>query len=213
MGLATYKSVGKRLFDLLLTVLSAPFWMPFLVVIAAAVRCSLGSPVLFRQTRPGLLGRPFTLLKFRTMTNARGHDGRPLPDEQRLTAFGRFLRRTSLDELPELINVLRGEMSLVGPRPLLMEYMGRYTPEQARRHEVKPGITGWAQVNGRNALTWEEKFALDVWYVEHVSFRLDVKILALTAWKVVKGEGISQPGHATMTEFTGNEGCESRRED
>jgi sugar transferase EpsL len=164
--------------------------------------------VFVRQLRPGLHGRPFTLLKFRTMTEARDPAGNLLPDEQRLTRLGRFLRRTSLDELPELINVLKGEMSLVGPRPLLMQYLDRYTPEQARRHEVKPGITGWAQINGRNALTWEEKFKLDVWYVDHRSFRLDLRIILLTVWKVLRQEGISQPGQATMEEFQGVAGLD-----
>jgi len=159
--------------------------------------------VLFRQQRPGLHGQPFTLYKFRTMTDARDAQGNLLPDAQRLMPLGRFLRSTSLDELPELFNVFKGDMSLVGPRPLLMRYLDRYTPEQMRRHEVKPGITGWAQVNGRNAVTWEQKFALDVWYVSNVSLWLDMKIIALTVWKVFKREGISQPGHATAQEFTG----------
>ena len=175
-----------------------------LIALAAAIRWKLGSPVLFRQQRPGLSGRPFWLLKFRTMTDARDAGGVLLPDAQRLTAFGRFLRGSSLDELPELINVLKGEMSLVGPRPLLMQYLDRYTPEQARRHEVRPGITGWAQVNGRNAITWEEKFKLDVWYVDNWSLWLDIKIIAMTIWKILKREGISQPGQATMEEFKGN---------
>jgi len=172
-------------------------------LIALAVRLRLGVPVLFRQRRPGLHGQPFTLLKFRTMTGARDAAGNLLPDAERLTPLGRFLRATSLDELPELLNVLKGEMSLVGPRPLLLEYLTRYTPEQARRHDVRPGITGWAQVNGRNALSWEHKFALDVWYVDHVSLGLDLKILVLTALRVLARQGISQPGHATMEEFLG----------
>ena len=178
---------------------------PVLVVLGLWVRWRLGSPVFFRHQRPGLQGRPFTLLKFRTMREARDEEGQLLRDEGRLTRFGRFLRRTSLDELPELINVLSGEMSLVGPRPLLMEYLERYTVEQARRHEVKPGVTGWAQVNGRNALAWEEKFELDVWYVDHVGLWLDLKILAMTAWQVVMGKGISAEGHATMPVFEGTE--------
>jgi sugar transferase EpsL len=157
------------------------------------------------------MGKPFHLFKFRTMTNARGSDGKLLPDEQRLTDFGRFLRAASLDELLELFNVLRGEMSLVGPRPLLMQYLDRYTPEQARRHEVKPGITGWAQVNGRNAIAWEEKFKLDVWYVDHMSFRLDLKIIATTAWKILKREGVNQPGQATAQEFMGTHAKPQRR--
>jgi lipopolysaccharide/colanic/teichoic acid biosynthesis glycosyltransferase len=177
---------------------------PLLGVIALLVRFKLGAPVLFRQQRPGRYGRPFTLLKFRTMTDARDGEGRLLPDGVRLTAFGRFLRNTSIDELPELINVLKGDMSLIGPRPLLTQYLDRYTPEQMRRHEVKPGVTGWAQVNGRNALSWEQKFVLDVWYVDNLSLWLDVKIIAMTLWKIVTREGISQPGHATAQEFRGN---------
>jgi len=198
-------SRGKRTLDLALSTLALVLLSPILAVIALFVRIKLGSPVLFRQQRPGLHGKPFTLLKFRTMTDARDADGNLLPDEQRLTSFGQFLRRTSLDELPELFNVLKGDMSLVGPRPLLMQYLERYTPEQMRRHEVKPGITGWAQVNGRNALSWEEKFALDVWYVDHLSLRLDLKIILLTVWKVLRREGISQDGFATMPEFMGTE--------
>jgi len=165
----------------------------------------MGRPVLFKQMRPGLNAKPFYMYKFRTMTNEKDEQGNPLSDEQRLTRLGRFLRSTSLDELPELFNVLKGDMSLVGPRPLLMQYLARYTPEQARRHEVKPGITGWAQVNGRNAITWEEKFALDVWYVDNWSLWLDIKILAMTVVKVFKREGISAKGEATMPEFMGNE--------
>jgi lipopolysaccharide/colanic/teichoic acid biosynthesis glycosyltransferase len=165
----------------------------------------MGKPILFRQERIGAKGKPFTILKFRTMTMKRDNDGHLLPDALRLTRFGRFLRGSSLDELPELLNVLKGDMSLVGPRPLLMQYLDRYTPEQARRHEVKPGITGWAQVHGRNALTWEEKFTLDVWYVDHCSLSLDLRILLLTLWKVLKREGISQEGSATMTEFMGHD--------
>ncbi|HYP86214.1 sugar transferase [Variovorax sp.] len=168
------------------------------------VRRRLGTPVLFRQTRPGLRGDPFEMIKLRTMTQACGPDGKLLPDAERLTGFGRFLRATSLDELPELWNVLKGDMSLVGPRPLLMEYLPLYTPEQARRHEVRPGITGWAQVNGRNALSWEEKFKLDVWYVDNRSFWLDIKILWLTVKKVLVREGISAAGDATMPKFTGS---------
>jgi lipopolysaccharide/colanic/teichoic acid biosynthesis glycosyltransferase len=177
---------------------------PFLLVIAVMVRVRMGSPVLFRQARPGLHGRPFELVKFRTMTDTRTATGEAAPDEQRLTALGRWLRRTSVDELPELLNVLRGEMSLVGPRPLLMEYLPLYSPEQARRHDVRPGITGWTQVNGRNALTWDEKFAHDVWYVDHRSFRLDAAILARTVKQVVSGHGVSAPGHATMEPFRGS---------
>lgn len=204
-----YHRSGKRLVDLVLVVPAFVILAPVIVLLGLSVRWRLGSPVFFRQRRPGLHGRPFTLLKFRTMTDARNEEGRLIPDEQRLTRFGRFLRRTSLDELPELINVLRGEMSLVGPRPLLVEYLERYTVEQGRRHEVKPGITGWAQVNGRNALSWDEKFELDVWYVDHLSFWVDVKILAMTAWQVVTGKGISAEGHATMPVFEGTKQDES----
>jgi len=175
--------------------------VPVLAAAALVVRIKLGSPVLFRQMRPGFQGKPFELYKFRTMTDARGHDGALLPDAARLTRFGQFLRAASLDELPELLNVLKGDMSLVGPRPLLMKYLERYSPKQARRHEVRPGITGWAQVNGRNAITWEEKFNLDVWYVDNQSFWLDIKIIFLTIFKIFKREGINQAGQATMEEF------------
>lgn len=177
---------------------------PLFLFLAAAVRLRLGSPILFRQKRPGLGGRPFTMCKFRTMRNASGPDGRPLPDSERLPPFGRFLRSTSLDELPELLNIIRGEMAFVGPRPLLMEYLSLYSPEQARRHEVLPGITGWAQVNGRNAISWEQKFAYDVWYVDHRSFLLDCRILLLTALKVVRRDGIAAQGEATAAPFAGN---------
>lgn len=194
---------GKRLLDLVLTLPALVVLAPVLALLALLVRLKLGAPVLFRQQRPGLGGKPFTIYKFRTMTDARDAQGNLLPDAQRLTAFGRFLRSSSLDELPELWNVLKGDMSLVGPRPLLMQYLSRYTPQQARRHEVWPGITGWAQVNGRNALRWEEKFALDVWYVDHQSLWLDAKILGMTVWQVFKREGINQPGQATMEEFLG----------
>jgi lipopolysaccharide/colanic/teichoic acid biosynthesis glycosyltransferase len=176
-----------------------------MLVIAVLVRVKLGKPVLFSQERPGLRGRLFRLYKFRTMRDLYDDHGKPLPDELRLTKFGRFLRASSLDELPELVNVLKGEMSLVGPRPLLVTYLNRYTPEQARRHEALPGITGWAQVNGRNALTWEDKFCLDVWYVDHQSLWLDVKILFLTLWKALKREGINAPGSATAPEFMGSD--------
>ncbi len=177
---------------------------PLLAAAALAVRLRLGHPILFRQRRPGLHGEPFTILKFRTMTDACDAGGNLRPDAQRLTTLGRLLRATSLDELPELLNVLKGEMSLVGPRPLLIEYLPRYTVEQARRHEVRPGITGWAQVNGRNALSWEQKFALDVWYVNHCSLWIDLRILWLTAVGVLKRKGISAEGHATMPPFTGS---------
>ena len=194
----------KRTFDFILAAAAMIVLSPVLIALAAAIRWKLGSPILFRQIRPGLDERPFNILKFRTMTDARGADGVLLPDAERLTPFGRFLRATSLDELPELFNVVKGDMSLVGPRPLLMQYLERYTPEQARRHEVRPGITGWAQVNGRNAITWEEKFKLDVWYVDNWSLWLDIKIIAMTIWKILKREGISQPGQATMEEFKGS---------
>ena len=172
--------------------------------VALLVRLKFGKPVLFTQPRPGRNGRVFSLIKFRTMTDARAEDGRPLPDEQRLTPVGGFLRRWSLDELPELWNVLKGDMSLVGPRPLLIEYLDRYSPEQARRHDVKPGLTGWAQVNGRNAITWEQKFRLDTWYVDHLSLGLDLRIIAMTFVKIIRREGINQPGMATMEEFMGS---------
>jgi lipopolysaccharide/colanic/teichoic acid biosynthesis glycosyltransferase len=193
----------KRMVDLAGASVALVVLSPLLLVVAVLVRLRMGSPVLFRQQRPGLHGQPFTLLKFRTMTDRRDASGAPLPDAERLTALGRFLRRSSLDELPELVNVLAGEMSLVGPRPLLMEYLPLYSAEQARRHDVRPGITGWTQVNGRNALTWEEKFSLDVWYVDHRSLRLDIAILARTAGQVLSGHGVSAPGHATMENFRG----------
>jgi sugar transferase EpsL len=198
-----YLAFGKRLFDLALTIPALILLSPILLIVALIVRFKLGSPILFKQMRPGLHAKPFALYKFRTMTDKRGGDGQLLPDAERLTRFGRFLRASSLDELPELFNVLKGDMSLVGPRPLLMQYLPRYTPVQARRHEAKPGITGWAQVNGRNAITWEEKFKLDVWYVDNWSLWLDIKIIAMTVWKILKREGISQPGQATMAEFKG----------
>ncbi|MFL6278423.1 MAG: sugar transferase [Blastocatellia bacterium] len=204
--LLPYRRAGKRLLDLSLTIPSLILLAPLLLLLAVLVRVKLGSPVLFRQRRPGLNGSAFTLMKFRTMTEARDDAGHLLPDSKRLTGFGKFLRATSLDELPELFNVLRGEMSLVGPRPLLMEYLDRYTIEQARRHEVKPGLTGWAQINGRNALAWEDKFKLDVWYVDRVSLWLDLKILVRTFVQLCKREGISAEGHATMPFFIGSEG-------
>jgi sugar transferase EpsL len=194
----------KRGMDIAISATALLVLSPLLLVVAVTVRIRLGVPVLFRQQRPGRDGRPFTIMKFRTLDDRRDATGRPLPDEQRLTRLGGFLRRTSLDELPELVNVLRGDMSLVGPRPLLMEYLPRYSREQARRHEVRPGITGWAQVNGRNALTWADKFRLDVWYVDHRSLRLDVRILARTVRDVIRREGISHPGAATMPNFTGS---------
>lgn len=194
----------RRFFDLSVTLLALLLLALPLLLLALLVRTKLGSPVFFRQTRPGLHGKPFEMVKFRTMTDARDAQGELLPDSERLPPFGRFLRSSSLDELPELWNVLKGEMSLVGPRPLLMEYLPLYTPQQYRRHEVRPGVTGWAQVNGRNAISWEEKFALDVWYVENQSFWLDVKILFLTVKKVLVKDGISASGEATMTKFTGS---------
>ena len=200
-----YSGFGKRAFDLFLGTSLLILVVPIMGVIAIWLLFSLGKPLLFTQLRPGKDNLPFILYKFRTMSEKYDQRGRLLPDSLRISALGRFLRKLSLDELPELFNVIRGDMSLVGPRPLLMEYLERYTPEQARRHEVKPGITGWAQVNGRNAITWEEKFKYDVWYVDNMSLWLDVKILALTAWKVLKMEGISQPGQATMKEFMGRE--------
>jgi len=196
--------LSKRIFDLLATTLSLVIILPLLLITSLLVWIFLGTPVLFLQKRPGYKGRPFVTYKFRTMTDRCGADGKLLPDAERLTAFGRFLRSISLDDLPQLWNVLRGEMSLVGPRPLLMSYLERYTPEQMRRHDVLPGLTGWAQIHGRNILDWEEKFRLDVWYVDHWSFWLDIKILFMTPWKVFKREGISQPGQATAEEFKGN---------
>ncbi len=193
----------KRVTDIIFAIFMLFVVAPAMLFLAAVIRIKLGSPIFFRQTRPGLHGQPFEMIKFRTMTDARDADGRLLSDAERLTSFGRFLRAASLDELPELWNVLRGDMSLVGPRPLLMEYLPLYTPEQARRHEVRPGITGWAQVNGRNALSWEEKFQLDVWYVDHQSFWLDINILLLTMKKVLLRDGISAAGEATMPRFTG----------
>jgi lipopolysaccharide/colanic/teichoic acid biosynthesis glycosyltransferase len=199
-----YRRFGKRLLDVVAALSALLFLAPVILIVGVAVRAALGPPVLFRQLRPGRSGRPFVLYKFRTMRDARGADGRELPDRDRLTRFGHWLRATSLDELPELYNVLRGDMSLVGPRPLLMEYLPLYSPEEARRHDVRPGLTGWAQVNGRNALTWDQKFALDVWYVDHQSFLLDVRILLMTLAKAVTREGIAHAGEATMTRFTGS---------
>ena len=196
----------KRCADIGVAAVALLVAAPLLLLVALAVRVNLGSPVLFRQRRPGLNGRPFTMVKFRTMRDANGRDGRPLPDTERLTPFGKLLRSTSLDELPELWNVLYGEMSLVGPRPLLMEYLDRYTPEQARRHEVRPGVTGWAQVHGRNALSWEERFRLDVWYVEHRSLRLDLQILIRTFSMVLCRTGVTANGEATMSVFQGTPG-------
>lgn len=193
----------KRAFDLVITIPALILISPLMGLVAILVRFKLGSPVIFRQARPGWKGEIFTLYKFRSMRDALDSSGRPLPDAERMTSFGRKLRAFSLDELPELWNVLCGEMSLVGPRPLLVQYLERYTPEQARRQDVLPGITGWAQIHGRNALTWEDKFKLDVWYVDHWSPGLDLKILALTVWKVLRREGINAPGQATVGEFMG----------
>lgn len=198
-----YRRYGKRALDLCLAIPAVVVLAPVMLIIAVIVRLRLGTPVLFRQQRPGLHGAPFTMLKFRTMTDARDASGTLLPDTQRMHPFGSWLRSTSLDELPELLLVIRGDLSLVGPRPLLMRYLERYTLEQRRRHEVLPGITGWAQVNGRNALTWEDKFALDVWYVDNMSLWLDLRILLLTAATVLRRDGISAPGAATAHEFTG----------
>ena len=195
--------VVKRCIDIVVAGLGLIVLSPILVVITVVIWIQMGWPIMFHQMRPGLNGQVFRMYKFRTMSNKRDEEGNLLPDEQRLTSLGKFLRKTSLDELPELFNVLKGDMSLVGPRPLLMQYLERYTPEQARRHEVKPGITGWAQINGRNAISWEEKFTLDVWYVDNCSLWLDIKILAITIWKVFRREGISAEGEATMPEFMG----------
>lgn len=194
----------KRALDILGSVIGLIVFSPILIVIFLMIRCKMGSPVLFRQTRPGMHGKHFQLIKFRTMRDAIDANGRQLPDAERLTKLGRFLRSSSLDELPELWNVLKGEMSLVGPRPLLMEYLPLYSPEQARRHEARPGVTGWAQVNGRNAISWDEKFVLDVWYVDNHSLWLDLKIICLTIRKVIKREGISAAGDATMPKFCGS---------
>lgn len=204
MNRGWYRHGGKQALDFILTIPALVVLSPVLLSLAVLVRIILGAPILFRQKRPGLNEKPFTLFKFRTMTAVYDAQGNARPDAERLTSFGRFLRTASLDELPELFNVLRGEMSIVGPRPLLTKYLGLYTAEQARRHEIKPGITGWAQINGRNAITWEEKFKLDVWYVDHMSLWLDVNIIALTVWALFKRKGINQPGQATMEEFLGS---------
>jgi lipopolysaccharide/colanic/teichoic acid biosynthesis glycosyltransferase len=199
-----YRRYGKRALDLGLALLGLLLLAPVFGVVALLVYARLGTPVLFRQARPGLDGAPFTLIKFRTMRAAHDSQGRPLPDAARLTGLGRRLRAWSLDELPELLNVVRGEMSLVGPRPLLMHYLPHYTPEQMRRHAVRPGITGWAQVHGRNLVAWEERFALDVWYVDHLSLALDLRILWQTVWMALRREGVNAPGQATMEEFRGS---------
>ncbi len=194
----------KRLFDIFASALGLLLLSPVIAIVAWQIQCKLGSPVLFRQVRPGVNGKPFEMIKFRTMRDALDAKGNPLPDSERMTPFGIFLRASSLDELPELWNVLKGDMSLVGPRPLLMEYLPLYSPEQYRRHEVRPGITGWAQINGRNALSWEEKFKLDVWYVHNRSFWLDLKIIFLTIKKVILRDGISGEGEVTVSKFNGN---------
>lgn len=196
--------ISKRVLDVLLTIPAILVLSPVMLILAILVRVKIGTPIIFRQERPGYKGKPFWLYKFRTMTNALDAQDNLLPDSQRLTRLGLFLRSYSLDELPELFNILRGEMSIVGPRPLLMQYLERYSPEQARRHKVLPGMTGWAQINGRNELSWEEKFKLDVWYVDHWSVWLDAKIILLTVAKVLHREGINQPGQATAEEFMGN---------
>ncbi|MFP7408757.1 sugar transferase [Aeromonas veronii] len=203
----------KRVFDFLISLAALIVLSPITVLVAWKIRLNLGSPVLFRQTRPGLNGQPFEMVKFRTMKDAVDANGNPLPDSERMTPFGDKLRHSSLDELPELWNVLKGEMSLVGPRPLLMQYLPLYSKEQARRHEVRPGVTGWAQINGRNTLSWEDKFKLDVWYVDNHSFWLDIRILLLTVKKVFVKEGISADGHATMMPFTGNQAKQDFRDD
>jgi len=202
-GCGWYLRFGKRGFDVLLSALGLMVLSPVALVVALTIRLTIGSPVIFRQVRPGLHGKPFVMYKFRTMLDLRDEEGNLLPDEARLTKLGKFLRRLSLDEIPELWNVLKGDMSVVGPRPLLMEYLPLYTPEQARRHGVKPGMAGPVIMSGRNILDWEEKFKLDVWYVDNLSFLLDLKILALTALRVLKGEGVSRPGHETMPKFQG----------
>ncbi len=194
----------KRFFDIVVALTALIILLPVLLTLYCLIAIKMGRPVFFTQTRPGLNGVPFKMVKFRSMTDARSDDGELLPDSIRLTAFGKMLRATSLDELPELWNVLKGEMSLVGPRPLLMEYLPLYTPEQAKRNNVRPGITGWAQINGRNAISWEQKFELDAWYADNHSFLLDMKILFLTVWKVLKRSDISSDEHVTMQKFTGS---------
>ena len=200
-----YEYSLKRVLDVLISVMILLSLSPIYLLLAILVYRKLGAPILFKQERPGLYGKPFTMYKFRTMRNAYDSHGKPLPDAERMTSLGQFLRSTSLDELPEFYNVLKGDMSTVGPRPLLMQYLDRYSPDQGRRHELRPGITGWAQINGRNAITWEKKLALDVWYVDQCSLWLDVKIIALTVWKVFRREGINQQGVVTMTEFMGSQ--------
>lgn len=201
---SNFSKLLKIVLDIIVAAIALLLFSPLLLVVAIAIYITMGKPIIFSQPRPGQYGCIFTFYKFRTMTDKRDSDGKLLPDEQRLTAFGQFLRQTSLDELPQLWNILKGDMSLIGPRPLLVSYLDRYSPEQARRHQVKPGITGWAQVNGRNAISWQEKFNYDVWYVDNWSLWLDLKIVLLTVLKVLQREGINQPGRATMEEFKGN---------
>lgn len=202
----------KRLFDIIFSFVLIIFLLPIIIILACFVKGKLGSPILFKQMRPGIHGIPFYFYKFRTMTSDKDENGVMLPDHQRLTSFGKFLRKYSLDEFPQLFNVLKGDISIVGPRPLLMEYLPLYTDEQKKRHDVKPGITGWAQINGRNSISWEEKFELDIWYVQNQSFLLDMKILILTVVKVLKSEGINQQGNATVEKFTGSNSTTVREE-
>src|SRR5687768_6884455 len=204
VGTSAYTRFWKRSLDILLVLLFSPLWVPVLLTLALVIRIRLGSPIFFRQRRPGYRGQPFTLIKFRTMTDRRGPEGQLLPDIDRLPAFGKWLRSTSLDELPELINILRGEMSLVGPRPLLMQYLERYNERQARRHLVKPGLTGWSQVNGRNSLDWDEKLEMDTWYAENISFLLDLKIIFMTFAAIFRSGDVHIPGSVTPPEFMGN---------
>ncbi|MFJ7747163.1 sugar transferase [Peribacillus sp. NPDC097295] len=201
----------KRTFDLLISFILFFILSPVVLIIGILIKFNLGTPILFKQMRPGLNGKPFNLYKFRSMSNQNDEYGRPLPDHQRLTRFGKILRKLSLDELPQLVNVVKGDLSLVGPRPLLMEYLPLYTEDQAKRHHVRPGITGWAQVNGRNAISWEEKFKLDVWYVNHQSFSLDIKILLLTIVKVVRSEGVNSETNVTMTSFKGSSSLKNEK--
>ena len=200
-----YRNGLKRLVDVIISMMVLLILLPIYLVLAVMIFRRLGTPILFTQERPGLHGKPFIMYKFRTMRDIRDAEGNLLSDAERITTLGKFLRSTSLDELPEFYNVLKGDMSIVGPRPLLTQYLDRYSPDQARRHEASPGITGWAQINGRNAIAWEEKFKLDVWYIDHCSLWLDVKIIALTVWKVLRREGISQQGEVTTTEFMGTQ--------
>ena len=203
-----YLTAGKRFVDIMFSICLMLVLGPVIGAIILLSAMKQGAPIFYRQVRPGINMKPFMLYKFRTMKDAKDKLGKPLPDNERLTPYGRFLRQMSLDELPELWSVLKGEMSLVGPRPLLIEYLGLYTPGQLRRHEVRPGITGWAQVNGRNAIIWKEKFIFDIWYVDHYSFLLDLRIIGITVWKILSREGINQPGQATMEKFVGTQDSE-----